>query len=430
MKNFQFNYGKEKIDFSLDEKNIVEELEGTPVDNSKTEEEIVKQALQNPIGSKKLQNLIHKGETVCLVISDITRAWQRPHVFLPIIIEELNNAGIADSDITILSANGSHRKQTLEEHEILLGKDLAKRFTVIDHDSKDKNNFDYLGDTSYKTPVLINKIAMECDHIVLTGAIVYHLLAGFSAGRKSILPGIASYETIMKNHALSLSETLGQGKNSLATGGKLENNPVHLDMMEAASFVKPTFLLNVVMNSEGKIGACVSGDYIKAHEEGCKVVEKNDGVFIKQKADLAIGTAGGYPKDINFYQSIKSLLNEKEAIKLGGTIILASECSEGLGGNDDIVHMLLDFDNMLDREIELRENYSIAKDVAFMTCDAASKHDVIFISKIDENLVKKANVHVVKTMEEALAIAYKKHGKDLKISVMPHAANTFPIFER
>ncbi|WP_206154979.1 hypothetical protein [Clostridium muellerianum] len=185
-------------------------------------------------------------------------------------------------------------------------------------------------------------------------------------------------------------------------------------------------MFNVIINTEGSIVSAVSGNYIEAFYEGCKVVEKLDSVSINEKADLVIATAGGYPKDINFYQTSKTIMNAKEAVKIGGTIIILSQCSEGLGGNEDVKNMISNYDNMLEREKELRREYSISKDVAYIFCDIASWSNVIFVADLDPNLVKKASITVVKTIEEALELTYKKKGRNLKTYVMSHGANTFP----
>lgn len=427
MKNIEMNYGRVKVTASVKEENLMGIIEGNEFKLTKSEDEIILDALHNPIGSPRLKELVHPGETVCLIIPDVTRAWQKTDRFLSKIIEELNAGGVNDKDITIISALGSHRNQTAEEHEKLIGKDLVKRFDVIDHDCFDKENLTYLGETTYGTPVILNKKAVECDHVVLAGGIVYHFLAGCGGGRKTVLPGISSYETIMKNHSLSLSKNLGEGKNEDAKCGKLKGNPIHEDMMQAAAFLKPTFLFNVIAGHDGNIAAAVSGNYVEAFYEGCNIVEQMDGVEINDKADLVIATAGGYPKDINFYQTSKTIINTVEAVKDGGTMIILSECSEGLGGNQDVQDILLNFDTLLDREKELRREYSISKDIGYIFCELANKFDVIMVSDLNPELLKKANIKVVKTLEEALEITYSKKGENLKTYVMTAGANTFPV---
>ncbi|AKL96261.1 hypothetical protein CACET_c28160 [Clostridium aceticum] len=425
MHTFSIKYGKGIVDVCIPERNLLDVIKNNEKDFSKTEEEVILDALNNPIGTEPLKEMIKPGEKVCIVISDITRAWQKMSTYLPYVVDALTEVGIEDKDILFICSVGSHRKHTKEEHRLLLGEKLADRFEVIDHDCWDKDNLTYVGTTSFGTPVHVNKMAFDCDHIFLTGAIVFHLLAGWGGGKKSVLPGICSYETIMKNHALSLSPVLGEGSNPFVRSGNIANNPLYKDMLEAASLVKPSFLFNVIMNSDGKIAAAVAGDFIEAHEAGCRIVEELDGVSIKEKADLVIATAGGFPKDINLYQTVKTIINAKEAAREGGAIIVLSECSEGFG-NDDVQEVIQNYDTMLEREKALRENFSIAKYIGYFVSEVAANFTLILVSNMDEALVKRANIKVVKTVEEALAIAYKKHGENLKTYLMPYGANTLP----
>jgi nickel-dependent lactate racemase len=426
MKEINMKYGQGEMKALIEEKNLLEVIESNVLRQDKTEAEIISEALLNPIDSKRLKDIVHEDERVCIVISDITRSWQKPHEFLYKIVEELNLGGVKDENIIFLCAQGTHRKQTKEEHEILLGEELSKRFEVYDHDCFDEENLVYLGDTSYGTPVKVNKIAVEADHVVITGAIVYHFLVGWSGGKKSILPGISSFKTISANHSLSLNEGLGSGTRDRVCSGNIIENPVHEDMMQAAAMVKPSFMFNVVMGPDGDIAGAVAGNYITAHEAGRKLVDSIDGVNIKKKADIVIASAGGYPKDINLYQSIKTLINAKEAVVDGGTIIVLSECSEGIGEVKDIKDMILNFDNMLDREKDLREHYTISKFVGYFFCETGEKYKLILVSEIDPVLLKNTKVIVTKTLEEALETAYKDKAENLTISIMPHGATTLP----
>lgn len=426
MKNFQMNYGHTSMDFSLNEKNILQIIQSNEFKNDKSEDEIIDYAIENPIGSPRLKELVHTGETVCIVIPDVTRLWQKTYKFLYKIVDELNKGGVEDKDILFISALGTHRKQTEEEHKELLGEELSKRFKVLDHDCYDKNNLKYMGETTYGTPIWINKKALECDHIVLTGGIVYHFLVGWSGSRKYVLPGISSYETVMANHALSLSPKMGGGTHPKVRSGNIIGNPVHEDMMQAAAFVRPTFMFNVVMSPDGNIGGAVAGNYIEAHAKGRDLVDSIDGVSIKEKADLVIATADGYPKDINLYQSIKIIINAREAAKEGGTLIIVTECSEGLGGNEEVQDMILNYDTLLEREKALRADYSISKFVGYYMCETAQKFDFILVSKLDPKLVEKANIKVVDSIKSALDLVKATKGDNLTVHLMPHAANTLP----
>lgn len=426
MKEINMKYGQGAMKAFIEEKNLLEVIESNIFEQDKSEDEIISEALNNPIGSNKLKDIVSKGETVCIIISDITRSWQKPHKFLYKIVSELNEGGVKDEDIIFICALGTHRKHTKEEHAILLGENLAKRFEVYDHDCFDEENMAYLGDTSYGTPVIVNKKAIECDHIVITGAIIYHFLVGWSGGKKSILPGITSFKTISANHSLSLNDGFGTGTRSSVCSGNIVENPVHDDMMQAAAMVKPTFMFNVIMGPDGNIAGAVSGNYIQAHEAGRKLVDSIDGVNIKKKSDIVIASAGGSPKDINLYQSIKTLINAKEAVVDGGTIIVIAKCSEGIGEVKDINDMILNFDNMLDREKELRENYTISKYVGYFFCETGEKYKLILVSEIDPSLLKNTKIILTKTLEDALKIAYNNGNKDLTINLMPHGASTLP----
>ncbi|MCR3761168.1 nickel-dependent lactate racemase [Clostridium felsineum] len=422
----KMKYGDSKLEIDVDEENVIEIIKSNKFETTKTEEEIIKEAIENPIDSARLKELVHEGETVCIVVPDVTRTWQRTDKYLPKLVEEINAGGVKDKDIIFLSATGSHRSQTREEHERILGKELSKRFKVIDHDCLDKDNLVYLGQTTYGTPVSINKIALDCDHIVITGGIVYHFLVGFSGGKKTILPGISSYEAIMANHAMSLSKNFGGGTYETVRCGNIENNPIHMDMLQAASFVKPDFMFNVVVGKGGDIVGAVAGNYISAHAKGRKMIDEKDGVNISKKADITIASSGGYPKDINLYQSIKTMINAREATKDNGTIVILAECRDGLGGDAEVQSMFLNFDTLEERERDLRLKYSISKFVGYYFCECGDKFNVILVSSLDPELIKRTNIKLVKTIEEALEIVYKTNDKDATITLMPEAANTLP----
>lgn len=420
-------YGREEFTAEIDDQNVQEIIEGKPDSRDRTEEELIDEALAHPVDSARLSELVHTGEKICIIIPDITRSWQKTNRYLYKIVDELNRGGIPDRDIRFLSATGTHRKQTEEEHRALLGDRLYPRFTVMDHDCLDEDSHSMLGTTTFGTPVKLDRRALECDHIILTGAIVYHFLAGWSGGRKSLVPGIASYETIMANHGLSLEPDFGAGIVPTVRSANIRSNPVHQDMMEAASFVKPLFLFNVIMGHEEKIAGAVAGNYVTAHARGRQIVDAIDSVPIKGKSDLVIATAGGYPKDINLYQSIKVLINAREALRDGGTLIALTECSEGIGGDEGIVDIITGFDNMDDRERYLRDAYSITKFVGYYFCATAEKYTFILVTSLDPAIFKTTGVIAVKTLEEALQVAKKTLPEGYTANIMPHGANTFPI---
>lgn len=425
MKTFSLKYGQKFFDLSLPEEDVLGVLDGKPLKSAGTEEEIIRQALENPIGSPRLKDLVKPGETVCVIVSDVTRAWQKMWRYMHFIVEELEAAGIPDADITFLSSTGTHRSQTPEEHALLLGAKLFGRFEVIDHVCTDSESLVRVGTTRYGTPLEFNRIALESDHIVMTGAIVYHFMAGFGGGRKSILPGISGYDTVQANHALALDPVPGKGRNPDVRSGNLVNNVLHMDMIEAVEVVKPTFLFNVVMDGDGNIGRAVAGNWKEAHEAGCAIVDATDGVGVDELAECAVAAAGGYPKDINFYQSSKTIFNGMEAVKKGGSIVILTQCSEGLG-NEQVRSMLLDYHNTVEREAELRREFSIAKYVGYVIGYVAEEWDLILVSDIEPEAVEPAGIKVFRDLDCAMAYVRKTHGEHLKTFVMPHGANTLP----
>lgn len=427
MHSIVLQYGREKISLDLPEKHLLRVLEGNRSENRKPEGTIILEALANPIASPRLRDIAKPGEKICLVISDITRSWQKQSLFLPYIVREINEAGIPDEDITILCATGSHRKQSEAERRLLLGEKLAARFRVIDHDCRDKDNLVYMGKTSFDTPVWINRLAAESNHIVLTGAVVYHDMVGWGGGKKSILPGIAGYETIMANHSLSLSSVAGEGTNPNVKSGNIEGNPLHADMLEAAALLAPSFMFNVVMDEAGDIGGAVAGHYEKAHAVGRQMVSRTDGVLIDEKADLVIASAGGFPKDIELYQTSKAISNSKEALRPGGTLILLAACEEGLG-NDELEAIIKDFDDNLAREQELRRSFTIAKYSGFLITEAAANYRIILVSGLAPDLLAAAGIQVVTSLAQAMKIARKSLPENFMTYVIPLAANVLPLF--
>ena len=288
-----------------------------------------------------------------------------------------------------------------------------------------------MGETSRKTPVWLNRYAIEADKIILTGGVVYHFLAGYGGGRKSLVPGIAGKETINTNHCNALNPGFGEGINENVYSGNLSKlNPFHDDLEEAAAMAKPAYLLNVVANSDQQIIAAFAGDWIKAHKAATELVDSIDGVYVDERADLVIASAGGFPKDINLYQTSKTLSNSKIMIADGGTMIILSECSEGFG-NQDCEDQIVKFTNMEEREKALRADFSIGGFVGYDFSDTAERYNMILVTEIPAEKFKNTKIHVVKTLDEAIRVAKELNDgsiDDMKVALLPHGANTLPKY--
>ena len=429
-KKFSFGYGNATVELALPEEQIIHEIEGRPAAAIEDVPAAVVAALRNPIGTPPLKEIVKPGETVAIIVSDITRAWIKANQFLPTLLDELNEAGIADQDIFIMIALGAHRPHTEEENVVVCGAAVCHRIRIYQHNSRDKNGLVYNGTTSRGVEAWNNKRVMEADRIILTGGIVYHLMAGFGAGRKAVMPGISGYDTIQANHRLCMHPEVGHGLNPHCMSGRTNGNEMHEDQMEIATFVDPDFLLNVVFTPEGKMAGIFAGHWQKAWEEGCKLVEKIYGIPIEAKADLVVASAGGFPKDINLYQGAKSLDNAYMATKSGGVAICFLECrdiTEPAEFSD-----WFKYPDAAAFENALRAAFTVPGFIAFKCISIAQDISMIVVTKPENaEFIRKTGMIPAASAEEAMEIARKKIGRDdFTITVMSHAANTVPLLKQ
>ncbi len=427
MKSFTLKYGKGTVSFEIPEDQLLYTIMGRDVNALPDLGEACQYALGHPIDSPPLREIVKPGEKVAITVSDITRVWQKSDQILPVIINTLNEAGVPDENIKIVIAMGGHRQNTEDEFIEICGKEACHRVKVINHDAWDTKNMVYLGKTSRGTEVSVNKIVEEVDKLILTGGVIYHYLVGYGGGRKSILPGISSIKTIQQNHMFAMGPEVGSGISPQSVPKLTRGNDAHEDMMEIAAFVNPVFIVNVVANLENKIAGIFAGNWVSAWLEATKLVDEVCGVEIEEEADIVIASAGGYPMDINLYQSAKTMDNVRYAMKKGGVAIMLSECPDISEPAD--FFQWFDYPSDLEMEKALRENFSIAGWTALKELECHKKGNYILLTK-KENAehARKAKVYPVSDMKEALEIAYKKCGVSKpKITVMPQAANTFPI---
>jgi nickel-dependent lactate racemase len=427
VQEYRFAYGNGELACRLNPDRILGTLRPKPLPSPDNEEEVVRRAMENPIGSPCLQELVRPGEKVSILIGDMTRLWARYHVMVPVILKELNEAGIPDGDITIVSATGAHRAQTAEEHEMLVGVDVCRRVKVVDHDCRDAGLVN-LGTTSRGTPIRINRLVYEADRIICTSGIVYHFLAGYGGGKKAIMPGVSSFESIMANHKLSLNP-LGPGLNPDVCAGKLAGNPLSEDMLEAARLAEADFMVNSIINGEQRVALAVAGDMVAAHEAGAALIDEYFSVSISELADLVIASCGGYPKDINLYQTYKTAHNMVRAMKPGGVGILLSESCEGIG-NDNFRTICTDFPDNDSREQELRTNYEIASFMGYTQLLWAQQNHIIIVSSLSPELVRQMGMIPAANLVEALSIAEGILNKDYNVCLMPTAATTLPLLKQ
>ena len=414
-----FAYGDDVVTVELDDKCYRQVIRGEPLPTEYSEDEVICEALKNPIASSDLSELVQEGESVCIVIGDMTRSWVRHHVIIPHVIEELQRGGVEMEDIVVVCATGDHRAHTPEEHAALVGEDLASRLRIVDHNARCKDDLVYMGHTTNETPVWVNSEVASADRVVLIGGIVFHFLAGFGGGGKAILPGVSGYDTIMANHSLALSKRQGGGINTEVSAGKTDGNPCYEDIAAGASMVGPTFLVNVIVDDDRhRICMAVAGDMLSAHRVGCRLVENHYSCPIEGREKLVIASPGGYPKDINLYQTYKTLYNARAAVTSGGTMVIISQCREGMG-NSDFESMLVDYENNKEREQALREAFTIGGYMGFHTAVMARECDILLLSSMDHRLVSRCGLVPVGNIEEAMAFIRDKHGEIPAAHLMP-----------
>ena len=426
---FDLKYGKTELSLGIPEKQVLCEVLGKeypPVQNLQAE---VKRALLHPTDSPPLREIARPGQTVAILVSDITRAWQRMDRILPILLDELNDAGIPDEKIAIVIAVGGHRLNTENEFEILCGNEVCRRVRVLNHNAWDEANMVYLGKTSRGTEVSVNRIVVEADRVIMTGGIVYHYMVGYGGGRKSIMPGCSSIRTIRQNHLWALGPNAGDGSNPDSMSGMTRGNDCHEDMVEVAAFVKPDFIVNMVPTPDGEIAGIFAGNWISAWQEGTKLVESIYGVDIPGKADIVVTTAGGFPKDINLYQTGKTMDNACYAVKKGGVVILLSECPDIYEPAE--FSEWFNYDGKAGIDAALRSNFTIPGWVALKEIECSEMATFIMITRPENfEFVRKVKMVPAASMEEALTLAYEKcREKEPQFIIMPQGANTVPLLK-
>ena len=283
----------------------------------------IRAALRAPIQSAPLAQKVRPSDRVVIVHTDITRATPNDRI-LPILLAELEFAGVSRQDITLLNALGTHRRQTEAELREMLGAAIVSRYRCLQHDANDSSNLVSLGQTSRGHPVRINREFLEADVRILTGFIEPHFFAGFSGGPKGVLPSIAGAESVASNHGYDMVN------HPRATWGVTDGNPIWEEMREVALRANPTFLLNVTLNAARQITGVFAGDLLAAHAEGCAFVKQHAMVPVAAPFDIVVTTNSGYPLDQSLYQSIKGVSAANQIVRTGGAILIAAACEDGL----------------------------------------------------------------------------------------------------
>jgi nickel-dependent lactate racemase len=419
----KLKYGKKNLSFHIHSENLLGVIKSEEVPIPKDTDRLIKSALNAPFNGPPFDYFFQKGERVTVIVSDVTR-YTASHIFLPILIDRLNNAGINYDDIRVVVALGIHRQQSPKELRMIVGDEVYKKVRVYNHNAFDSKRLTYLGRTDSGIKVEINTLVADSDKILLTGSIGFHYLAGFGGGRKSILPGVASFDSCVDAHLLVLNPPKLGGRHPMATTGVLNGNPFHELMIEACEMLCPKFLFNTILSSNREILKIVSGDYVSAHLQGCDFLLDNFSPELEEKADLIIVSSGGFPKDINFIQAHKSIDHSINALKENGVMIVLARCQEGFG-NPTFLDWF-QYDDLMDFERALRKNFEINGQTAYSTLIKAKRARIIIVSELDDEDVKRMSMVPADTIDQALSIAYDILGDKPSTYVIPDGGFVFP----
>lgn len=412
----ELNYGRGTVSFSIKDERINKVLKANEREGIKDPHSAAAEVVKNPTAGLPLLDLLNEKqpEDIIVIVNDVTRP--TPYsVMLPPILDTIEEAGIAKDDVTFIVATGVHDRHSDQQNIEIFGEEVHNNYKFIHHDC-DGELVD-MGDLSSGNNFKVNKKVYDADFVITTGVILPHYFAGFSGGRKSILPGVAGRETIENNHSwmVKLMGNLPPQK----------ENPVSLEMIEAAEKIGVDFIINVVTNSRREIVKITAGDLKEAWYEGIDVSSSMYHVDLEEKADVAIVSSGGFPRDINVYQSQKALDHADHGTKKGGTIIWVAECSEGLG-EKTFETWMEEAEKPEDNEKRIKEKFVIGGHKAFAISKVVKDKEVILISDLSREETEKMFIKKMAGLQDAVDYVEDKYNGDYSCIILPQGSLTVP----
>jgi lactate racemase len=397
MPTIQLGYGRDLITFDYDTARF-EVL--APRDHARplTDGEIGA-AIDNPIDSPPLEELINAEDTVLIVVSDATRATGSAQI-INLLVRRLIQFGVMPSDIAVIFATGIHRPVRDEEKAELLTPFIAQRVRTIDHDAYHQRNLVQIGRTDSGTPIEVNRALKEFSKVILTGAVGFHYFAGFTGGRKSICPGLASAQTIEATHMLALDFERG-GRRAGVGSGLLKGNAVSEECERVAAMINPAFLVNTIVDERGRPEQVFAGHWRTAHERACEAYAAAHLQDIPERREVVIVSCGGAPYDINMIQAHKALDMAAHACVEGGTIVLLAECDYGLGRPDFMKWFESEDSRAL--EMRLREHYEVNGQTAWALLTKAERLRVHIVTKLPETDVRRMRMIPAQSIESVMS---------------------------
>lgn len=407
-------YGKTSQTITIPKQYSVEYVSGKKDDTTPSFETLVDHAFQHPLQNPMLHSLVGLRDSVVIVVDDHTRPCPSKQL-LPIVLQELKKGGVVDSDITILIATGTHTPPSQDQLIQLLGKSIIQKYTVISNDNKN-SSYVTVGSSSFDHDIQIHKTYVESDVKIVICDIEYHYFAGYGGTRKSILPGIASKDTIQQNHAMMF--------NKYATTGELRRNPISIEMQEAFDLVGCDFMIGAVLNQTHDIVGLWTGEAKQVMDHGVKLVDKLFTKKIGKKPDVIITAADGSPHDINLYQALKAMHTASTVIKDDGIIMLAASCDEGMG-NKVYQEWLKNYKTSEEIKNALQKQFIIGAHKAYYHRKIIERNKVFLSSKFNNNYVREHLVFKpIKSIQDGInSLVHEKNEID-QILIVPQGSTT------
>ncbi|MFW5749509.1 MAG: nickel-dependent lactate racemase [Halanaerobium sp.] len=413
----ELKYGRKNLEFEIESSRVLDILRANEKEALNDPLKAVENSLKKPVGTAPLAELLaaEKINDLVIIVNDVTR-FTPYNYMLPPLFKTISEAGIKNEQLTFIVATGVHSPHSAEQNREIFGEEIDANYNFIYHNC-DQDLAD-LGRLSTGNQLKINKKVAEADFLITTGVILPHYMAGFSGGRKSILPGVAARESIEKNHAMMVDV--------IEDHPPLEDNPISKEMFEAAEKVGVDFILNVVTNSSREIVQVAAGDYRQAWEAGIAQSADMYHLPLKEKAEAAIVSSGGFPRDINVYQAQKALDHADHAVKKGGTIIWVAECSEGYG-EERFEKWMNQAESPTDNIRRIKKKFVIGGHKAFAISKVAAEKEIILISALSR--AKTENIFAKKMMsiQEAVDYLEDRYDGDYSTYIMPQGSLTVPV---
>lgn len=398
MPTIQLGYGHAPLDFDYDPERL-EILSPNEANSHALSDVEVNAGLDAPIESPPLDDLISADETVLIVVSDATRATGSAQI-INLLVRRLIENGVPPGNLAIIFATGIHRAVREQEKTELLTSFIAQRIRTIDHNASDPSQLIQVSTMENGTPIEVNRALKEYSKVIITGAVGFHYFAGFTGGRKSICPGLASAGTIEATHMLALDFERGGRRRGVGTG-LLDGNAVNEECERVAAVIDPAFSINAIVNENGRVEKIFAGHWRAAHRRACEDYLANHSLRIPEKRDLVIVSCGGSPYDINMIQAHKALDMAAHACADGGTIVFLAECADGLGRSD----FMKWFESTDSRALEsrLREAYEVNGQTAWSLMTKAERFNVRIVTNLGDEEVRRMRMHPARSLDEALA---------------------------